>query len=400
MKKIKLFIFFNLCLVIISFPWQFVSAAGENPVWSCCDNPSNPHICEKPAEYCASFGGAPCTFPTVCTGETHCGMYSVPICCCGTGLSNNVYNTEPAKEAPKFTAPDLQVKIPGLNLVAQDVTCAVDNTGGYVCQVPWIGKYIKAIYNYGLGIAGILAALVLMAGGVLWLVSRGDASRITQAKELIIGSVTGLIILTGSYVLLIQINPDLVNFKSITIGQIPEAELIPDGSDSENNLSTTACAGDNNLKSISGIVSLGNVSDPRLAAYAIDSLKAAVAEADKQNVKLKVTSANRTYAKQKELWDAALKANGGNEAETRKLVAPPSQCQGTCYGHCAGVAIDVCISDSVSCSKMGKKSYVNYSDADVIKLQDIMKKAGWKRYCGEWWHFQAPQNPPKQACSP
>ena len=86
--------------------------------------------------------------------------------------------------------------------------------------MPWIGEYITGIYNYGVNIAGILAAIMLMAGGLLWLVSGGDAGRITQAKELIIGSVTGLIILAGSYIILIQIDPNLVKFAPLNIGTI------------------------------------------------------------------------------------------------------------------------------------------------------------------------------------
>jgi hypothetical protein len=84
----------------------------------------------------------------------------------------------------------------------------------------WIGEYITGIYNYGLSVAGILAAIMLMAGGLLWLVSGGDAGRITQAKELIVGSITGLIILAASFIILVQINPNLVKFNPLSIGTI------------------------------------------------------------------------------------------------------------------------------------------------------------------------------------
>ncbi len=304
-----------------------------------------------------------------------------------TGLTSNT-------KGPKFTPPNLQIEIPGLNLISEDVKCELGNSGEYSCQVPWLGQYIKAIYNYGLGVVGILAAIVLMAGGVMWLISRGDASKVTQAKEMIIGSITGLIILTGSYVLLIQINPDLVKFKSITIGYIKQAEFIKNGSDSElNTLSSSACPSSNNLQSIKGLVDLNNVSDPRLTSDAVNGLKKAIDEAAKQNVKLLITSANRTYEKQRELWYVELSKHNGDETETRKFVAHPSKCQNTCYGHCAGVAIDVCIKGSPSCGKVGKSSDANYSDADVKKLQSIMKSAGWIRYCAEWWHFQYGQSP-------
>jgi len=142
------------------------------------------------------------------------------ICCCSK-IEQGTQAT-----APKFKIPELQIKIPGLDKLSE-VNCLPNNEGNFFCEVPWIGQYIAAIYNYGLSIAGILAAIMLMAGGVLWLVSGGDASRITQAKELIIGSVTGLIILFSSYILLIQVNPDLVKMGSIKIGAIPR-ESLPD----------------------------------------------------------------------------------------------------------------------------------------------------------------------------
>jgi 3D (Asp-Asp-Asp) domain-containing protein len=135
------------------------------------------------------------------------------ICCCGS-------DQVAAEKAALFTLPDFQVAIPGMAKM-DDVTCGPDGR----CEIPWLGQYIAGIYNYALAIAGILAALMLMAGGVIWLISGGDASKITQAKEIIIGSVTGLIILAASYVILIQINPELVNLGSITISNIKKMEI-------------------------------------------------------------------------------------------------------------------------------------------------------------------------------
>jgi len=88
-----------------------------------------------------------------------------------------------------------------------------------------LAKYIQAIYNYGLAIGGILAAIVLMAGGVLWLVSAGNDSKITQAKELILGSIIGILILFGSWIILNTINPDLLKLKVISPMSISQETL-------------------------------------------------------------------------------------------------------------------------------------------------------------------------------
>jgi len=115
---------------------------------------------------------------------------------------------------------DLQVQIPGMSQLTK-VTCKE----GEECSIPWIGEYTKGIYNYLIAIAGILAAIMLMAGGVLWLVSRGEASKITQAKDLILGSIVGIIILASSYLVLLQLNPNLVNLQNLKINSIKNIEI-------------------------------------------------------------------------------------------------------------------------------------------------------------------------------
>jgi len=301
---------------------------------------------------------------------------------------------------PIFKIPELQVAIPGMAKFSKE-NCVTKDTGGYRCEVPWMGEYIVGIYNYALGIAGILAAIMLMAGGVIWLISSGDASKITQAKELIIGSITGLIILASSWVLLTQINPNLTSFKSLSVNVIDTINLVENGSDSDSNNTAIACTANNTLVYISSLTSV-SASDPRLTSDAADGLKKAIAIAAQQNppVKLHISSANRSYATQKQLWDKELAKQNGNEAMTKKYVSNPSNCQGsTCSGHCASVAIDVCILGTASCTHMGGSANAEYSDADVKKLQKIMQEAGWKRYCGEWWHFQYGLAP-KLSCSP
>ena len=73
---------------------------------------------------------------------------------------------------------DLQVKIPGLDklVAANPATCDTAN-GQTSCSLPWISLYINAIYNYSMAIVGILAAVALMIGGVIWLTSLGNATR-------------------------------------------------------------------------------------------------------------------------------------------------------------------------------------------------------------------------------
>ena len=84
-----------------------------------------------------------------------------------------------------------------------------------IATAPSIAKYIKAIYNYAIGIVGILAAVVLMFGGVIWLTAGGSQEKVKEAKAWIGASLSGLVLILCSYMILNTINPDLVSFKEI-----------------------------------------------------------------------------------------------------------------------------------------------------------------------------------------
>jgi len=84
-------------------------------------------------------------------------------------------------------------------------------------QSTLLGEYIVGIYDYSFAIAGILAAIVLMGGGVLWLVSGGNQTKVSKAKDIIGGSLIGLGILFSGYILFNTINPALLEMKPIEL---------------------------------------------------------------------------------------------------------------------------------------------------------------------------------------
>lgn len=107
-----------------------------------------------------------------------------------------------------------QVKIPGLDYE----TVQPDGS------TKAIGNYVIAIYRYAIGIVGILAAVVMMLGGVLWLIAGGNAERVSNAKSWIVAAITGLVLALSSYMILALVNPDLVNFKVSQIGDVKNIE--------------------------------------------------------------------------------------------------------------------------------------------------------------------------------
>jgi len=138
------------------------------------------------------------------------------------GAPTPVFAAEKTFEALEFTP---QVKLPNTDF---DVTSLP--TGSYNPQTgamtsDLLAKYIQAFYSYGLAVVGILAAIILMAGGVLWLTSAGNDSKIAQAKELITGSIVGSIILFGSWIILNTVNPNLLKLKTIDTTLIEKTPL-------------------------------------------------------------------------------------------------------------------------------------------------------------------------------
>ena len=83
-----------------------------------------------------------------------------------------------------------------------------------------IGEYIRAIYKYAIGIVGILAAVVMMFGGVLWITAGGSPERVSSAKAWIGASLTGLVLTLCSYMILKTVNPALVEFKPLYVKKV------------------------------------------------------------------------------------------------------------------------------------------------------------------------------------
>ena len=84
---------------------------------------------------------------------------------------------------------------------------------GTVTEVEGITDYIKTIYLFAMGIAGILAMALIVVSGFQWLTATGSMSTIGQAKARITNAILGLVVLLSAYLLLNTINPALVNLE-------------------------------------------------------------------------------------------------------------------------------------------------------------------------------------------
>jgi len=118
---------------------------------------------------------------------------------------------------------NLQVSIPGLPRFSD--AQIIKEGGNQTLQVNWIGEYIIGIYNYVMAIIGIFAVLGIAIGGIIWLMSIGNPSRVALGKDWVVSSVFGLAIALSSYLILNTINSDLVTLTKQQLLIIKDIDL-------------------------------------------------------------------------------------------------------------------------------------------------------------------------------
>ena len=75
-------------------------------------------------------------------------------------------------------------------------------------------NWINYIFVFGLAIVGLAIIGSLVYAGFEWMTGAENPAKISSARDRILGSVVGLIILLGSWVFLNTINPQLVSLKN------------------------------------------------------------------------------------------------------------------------------------------------------------------------------------------
>jgi len=194
---------------------------------------------------CAATNGSPptcdsCALGTICYLDGHdigyCSEASA-----GDGRVCSVMTAEAAvaafgtgEDQPQpvtypLVEPELAVNIPTVQLSKVQVTedpiqTGVDSEGNPIIEgtrktidIPWIADYISGVYKYAVFVASLLAAMMLMIGGIQWQTSGGNAEKAGKAKTRIINATVGLGLVLGTYLVASTINPDLVSLQSLQI---------------------------------------------------------------------------------------------------------------------------------------------------------------------------------------
>jgi hypothetical protein len=113
----------------------------------------------------------------------------------------------------------MQVGIPNSSKFSQGRTITFNSSTGVIAE------YVSAIYTYAIGVVGILATVVMMIGGFIWITAGGNPSRVGEAKSWIGGALAGLLLSLLSYTLLMTINPDLLKLRVTPIQRVDKIVL-------------------------------------------------------------------------------------------------------------------------------------------------------------------------------
>ena len=83
--------------------------------------------------------------------------------------------------------------------------------------IPWtenveggeLSTYLQTVFLFGISLAGILAVVSIVIGGIQYVTAYGNPSQIENAKNRITQAILGLLLAVGAWLILYTINPDL-----------------------------------------------------------------------------------------------------------------------------------------------------------------------------------------------
>lgn len=146
---------------------------------------------------------------------------------CSFVADATLYSTKPTANSSidALTPPALQVDIPGLTFTTDP------KADGGDLQVSFLAQYISAAYKYLVGVSIIAAAIMIVYGGVRYIIG-SSATSISTGKEVISDAIVGLFLVLGTYTILGTLNTSIINPKALSVRLVdrldagsPEVEM-------------------------------------------------------------------------------------------------------------------------------------------------------------------------------
>lgn len=123
-------------------------------------------------------------------------------------------------------------------------------------------SFVSGLYAYALSIAGALAVIMIVYGGVKYVASGGSVSARSDAMDIIKNAIFGIVLLFGGYIILYTINPNLVNIKNPNLPSAPPLKTLgfvsstpptsPGGSTGDCSISDSPSAADYHVVTFAG----------------------------------------------------------------------------------------------------------------------------------------------------
>jgi len=80
-------------------------------------------------------------------------------------------------------------------------------------ETPSLSSYFQWIFVFGISIAGILAVLMMVIGGIQYVTAYGNPGQVERGKDRITQALLGLLLAVTAWLILYTINPDLAKGK-------------------------------------------------------------------------------------------------------------------------------------------------------------------------------------------
>lgn len=111
-----------------------------------------------------------------------------------------------------------------------------------------IGACIKGIYLLSIGLAALIALLMIVLAGYRYMTASGNAQQVENAKESFTAAVIGLIVIFIAFILLDLINPNLTHFTDLS-SEIPPIPATEHSTSSGSGVAGSTCTADANCSS-------------------------------------------------------------------------------------------------------------------------------------------------------
>jgi len=90
-------------------------------------------------------------------------------------------------------------------------------TQGRYLEINWLAQFIIWAYKYAVGISAVFGTIMIMLGGIMYIMAAGDQGKITKAKEIIQSAVSGMVLIIAASFILYYINPAIIDVKPLRL---------------------------------------------------------------------------------------------------------------------------------------------------------------------------------------